>query len=229
MGRSRLAALLALTAIYRILTVDLVRRRLFADSTTDKGAEALLATAKKKGLMRSQRIVGNLHGYSLTEAGAKLVGLSGPCFRKPHGTQAIFTRMLVARFFLGGQMQGDPLTAYEFRKKFPKHAEHPGSIDRFFIDRSGESKRLTIIVPDLNATFAVVANKARCAVSERKKNPEFRLMMYAKPTMFGVAVLTPYEATKPERIREALATEKFHYTVYHVPGLEDLFMFGRGE
>jgi hypothetical protein len=225
----RAGALVAILARHRGLTVELIHHALFKGLTV-KAAEAVIADAVKRGLVRSSPCVGNRHVYSLTEKGAAMVGLGGACFRRPPGAQAIHTNLLIAHFFLKGAHGHELMTTHRFKKEFPKQAALPGSQNRYFVDHEAPKPRLTLCVPDLGACAAAIATKARKISKDRWKYIEFTAMMMFHPQTFSLAILTPF-ATKAERVRELLAGEKCHHTVHHVESevLTELFMFGSKE
>lgn len=223
---------LDVAARYGLAWVELLQATVF-DGLTRKAVERTLAAGVAAGDLQAFPFLGKSKYWMLTERGAAAVGLDPESHRHAWGPQGLMAHAAIASFCLLTEPRSRRLTRAEIERDFPVLAGAgmglPTGRHRtpYFIDRTGATPRLGLLVVDMGNHPRRIARKARRAVERRRKgSPEF-VEQFLKTGLFMVTILTGFEG-QAQRLRRITAADQTPVRVAIPPGYGDLVLQLRG-
>lgn len=211
--------ILALTARYGLITASILLSVLF-QGLTPKAVERVITRLLHEGLLRSQPLFARQHCYTLTPAGARLLGLDEKRFSRPMGLSALAKHLAMLQFCLGGSVWRRKMTAAEFGERFPTLASRGLNHDRYVLD---DHSRLSVLVGDYGSDWRRLARKVRREAQRRRSLDAWK--PFFRSRLFAVTLLTLSEE-KARRLRKSLAKEDYAVDVVVVPEAAKLLLPG---
>ena len=230
--RDRQILLMAKTGI---VTVEIVHRRYFADQTLD-AARSAIRRLVELGYLHPEPLDNRRTYYRLTAQGARVIGAPSKC-TQPLKKQGKADRYATSWFIYGDSPEKRALfNPHDYPDQFPV-AGHTLPRHSFFVDQTGDRRRLGIIIVDHNAHARRIPRKVVKLLARFLRHGWFNRFLAEEA--FFVAILTFWKSRKRafdglvpraiaehlgyplSRLRPELGEEIADITeVYIIPGLD---------
>ena len=205
--------------LYRLTTREILHRQFFFDSALNAVTKVTSRLADDGFLKRDT--LADKHAYfRLGPAGVRIMGGTRKC-NEELKLQTLFEQLGILYFCLSTNARRRRLSVAEIMKDLKALLQKKTESNRYVLDASDGSNRLTFVRVDGGGTSDYVVRKIRADIEKRISNPLCSALMNRNE--FGVACVT-YTDAKKLAIERRLAEESLicPVIVEVVPILSDL-------